>query len=64
MILYIDGTATLTYPKIDAQDQFPYYRDWDLRIDMQLGGSWVGAVQSYSLPVEMEVDWVKYYTFD
>ena len=64
VILYIDGTATLTYPKIDAQDQLPYYRDWDLRIDMQLGGSWVGAVQSYSLPVEMEVDWVKYYTFD
>ncbi len=64
VILHIDGTATLTYPKIDAQDQFPYYRDWDLRIDMQLGGSWVGAVQSYSLPVEMEVDWVKYYTFD
>ena len=64
VILYIAGTATLTYPKIDAQDQFPYYRDWDLRIDMQLGGSWVGAVQSYSLPVEMEVDWVKYYTFD
>lgn len=29
---------------------------------MQLGGAWVGDVDLNDLPVEMEVDWVKYYT--
>ena len=28
---------------------------------MQLGGSWVGTVDPADLPVEMEVDWVRYY---
>jgi len=28
---------------------------------MQLGGSWVGAVDSSDLPVEMEIDWVRFY---
>lgn len=28
---------------------------------MQLGGQWVGEVDPADLPVEMEVDWVKYY---
>ena len=27
---------------------------------MQLGGSWVGAVDPKDLPVEMEVDWVRF----
>jgi hypothetical protein len=28
---------------------------------MQLGGSWVGAVDPEDLPVEMEIDWVRFY---
>ena len=28
---------------------------------MQLGGSWVGAVDPSQLPVTMEIDWVKHY---
>jgi hypothetical protein len=28
---------------------------------MQLGGSWVGKVHAEELPVEMQIDWVKYY---
>ena len=35
----------------------PYY----LLIDMQLGGNWVGAVDPAGLPVEMLVDWVRFY---
>lgn len=58
---HIDGNVTLTYPRNGAEGQFPYYQDWDLRIDMQLQGSWVGKVNPSQLPVEMEVDWVKYY---
>jgi len=30
---------------------------------MQLGGSWVGNVHPEDLPVEMEIDWVRFYRF-
>lgn len=62
IVMYVDGKATLTYPNIGVAGQYPFMQSWDLRIDMQLGGSWVGAVTASQLPVEMEVDWVKYYT--
>lgn len=32
-----------------------------LLLDMQLGGSWVGEVDPSDLPVEMEIDWVRFY---
>lgn len=62
---YIDGKLVLRYPKVNdgARGQFPFYTDWDIRLDMQLGGSWVGNVNSGQLPAEMEVDWVKYYQY-
>lgn len=61
---YIDGRLSLRYPKVDgAQKQFPFFTDWDLRLDMQLGGSWVGDVRADQLPVEMEVEWVRYYQY-
>lgn len=62
---YIDNVMTMSYPKINngADGQFPFYKEWYLIIDMQLGGSWVGNVDASQLPVEMEVDWVKYYTY-
>lgn len=62
---YINNNLTMSYPKIDggADGQFPFYKEWYLIIDMQLGGSWVGSVDSAQLPVEMEVDWVRYYRY-
>lgn len=62
---FIDGKRTLRYPKVNggAQDQFPFFTDWELRLDMQLGGSWAGEVVPAQLPVEMEVDWVRYYQY-
>lgn len=61
---FINGKPTLTYPKVNdgADGQFPFYIPQFLLIDMQLGGAWVGEVDLNDLPVEMEVDWVKYYT--
>ena len=52
-----------TYPRIETDEpgQFPFYCPYYLLIDMQLGGSWVGQVDPKDLPVEMWVDWVKYY---
>ena len=65
MVLRIDGKETLSYPRINngADGQYPYYTDWDLRIDMQLAGSWVGPVNTAELPTEMSVDWVRYYRY-
>ena len=60
---FINDSLTNTYPRIetDKPGQFPFDRDWHLKIDMQLGGSWVGEVDPADLPVEMEVDWVRFY---
>ncbi len=53
----------MTYPRIDyaIDGQFPFDRPYYLLVDMQLGGNWVGSVDPSELPVEMEVDWVRYY---
>lgn len=60
---YINGVNTFNYPRVrgGAEGQFPYYSPMFLIIDMQLGGSWVGEINPADLPVEMEIDWVKYY---
>jgi hypothetical protein len=31
---------------------------------MQLGGSWVGEIKPDDLPVEMWIDWVRFYKKD
>jgi len=60
---YINDTHTLTYPRIetDKEGQYPFNQPFYLLIDMQLGGSWVGSVNPSDLPVEMWIDWVRYY---
>jgi len=54
---------TYTYPRIETEKegQFPFFQPYYLLIDMQLGGSWVGAIDPKELPVEMHIDWVRYY---
>lgn len=63
VVFHINGERTACYPKINdgADGQFPFYIPQYLLIDMQLGGQWVGEVDPADLPVEMEIDWVKYY---
>lgn len=65
LVLHINGVPTLHYlrdPEIPAEEeQFPYYKDVFLLLDMQLGGSWVGDVTAGDLPVKMEIDWVRCY---
>ena len=60
---YVNDVHTFTYPRIQTKEegQFPFNQPFYLLIDMQLGGSWVGAVSPEDLPVEMEVDWVRFY---
>ncbi len=60
---YINREHTFTYPRIetDEKGQFPFNQSYYLLLDMQLGGSWVGKVYPEDLPVEMEIDWVRFY---
>lgn len=64
IVFFVNDKHTFTYPRIktDKEGQFPFDGPFYLLIDMQLGGSWVGAVNPADLPVEMEVDWVRYYS--
>ncbi len=59
--LMVNGNVTMAYPNTGATDQYPYGKDFYLILDMQLGGSWVGSVTGADLPVEMYLDWVKFY---
>ena len=64
VVFYINNKKTFSYPRIktDKEGQFPFDKhNYYLLLDMQLGGSWVGAVEPNDLPVEMEIDWVRFY---
>ena len=57
---YINDYKTLSYPKIDSLDskgQFPFYRDWYLLLSTASRGPF----DTICAPLEMEIDWVKYY---
>ena len=63
LVFNINGKRTLNYPRIetDLEGQFPFDRSYYLMLDMQLGGDWVGEVNPADLPVEMYIDWVRFY---
>ena len=63
LVFSINGARTMNYPRIETnlEGQFPFDRPFYLLLDMQLGGSWVGAVNPNDLPVEMYIDWVRFY---
>lgn len=66
LVFFINNLRTFAYPRIktDKEGQYPFDIPYYLLIDMQLGGSWVGGVDSTDLPVEMQVDWVRHYQKD
>lgn len=63
LVFFINDSKTFTYPRIetDKEGQFPFDYPFYLLIDMQLEGSWVGKANPNELPVEMHIDWVKFY---
>lgn len=65
VVFHVNGIRNHAYPRLpelpDSLGQFPFYKSYYLLVDMQLGGKWVGEVDPADLPVEMEVDWVRYY---
>lgn len=63
LVFFINHQRTFAYPRIetDQEGQFPFNQPFYLLLDMQLGGSWVGGVAPEELPVQMEIDWVRFY---
>ncbi len=66
VVFYVNNKRVFSYPRIrtDKEGQFPYAENEHyLLLDMQLGGDWVGKIDPSQLPVEMEIDWVRFYRF-
>lgn len=66
LVFYVNGKKTFSYARIktDKRDQFPFSEsEHYLLLDMQLGGNWVGRIEDKDLPVEMKIDWVRFYKF-
>jgi beta-glucanase (GH16 family) len=63
LIWSVNGVETFRYPKIACgdPDQWPFEREFFFLLDMQLGGKWVGKVEPSTLPVKMEIDWIRVY---
>ena len=63
LVFSINEKRTFSYPNLnnDKEGQYPFGKPFYLLIDMQLGGNWVGTVNPADVPVEMKVDWVRYY---
>lgn len=66
---YVNGVATFKYPRITTSfaGQYPFDDlEYYLILDMQLGGDdggmGAGPIIDDTLPVEMAIDWVRYYT--
>ena len=63
VVFSVNGHRTFHYPRIetDLEGQFPFDRSFYLMLDMQLGCAWAGEVDVNDLPVEMYIDWVRFY---
>ena len=59
---FVNGKATFSYKKFDDDPaHYPWTAPFYLMLDMQLQGNWVGKVNMDTLPVKMEIDFVKFY---
>ncbi|WP_343701345.1 glycoside hydrolase family 16 protein [Chitinophaga sp.] len=63
LVFTLNGKETFRYPRVQGVDpsQWPYDQPFYVLIDQQLGGNWVGKVDTKQLPVQMVVDWVRVY---
>ena len=64
VVFLVNDEITFRYPKLNpvVKNQYPFTeRNFYLILSAQLGGSWVGAVDSKELPLRMEIDWVRFY---
>ena len=63
LVFFVNGRQSFVYPRVAGVDktQWPYDQPFYILIDQQLGGNWVGPVNTAQLPVDMQIDWVRIY---
>ena len=63
--LFINDICTLNYKRQSELDplQWSFDKQFALYVDMQVGAPWPGEARLEDLPVEMEIDWIRYYEF-
>lgn len=70
---FINDIHTFTYRRmtegpegqiIPTEKQWSFERDWHIKVDMQIGAPWPGEPKLEELPIEMFVDWVRFYAYD
>ena len=60
--MFINDSLTFSYPRIQEEGSVQWHFDvpFFLLLNQILGG-WAGEIDDTELPVQMEVDWVRYY---
>lgn len=61
---YVNYQRTFSYPGVDSllrQGQLPFYRDWFLLLNTNIGANPSLPIDSSALPIQLETDWIKYY---
>ena len=64
LVFLVNQAKTLVYPKVDRigdSEQFPFFKDWFILLNVNLNVGNNDSINLRELPVEMSVDWVKYY---
>ena len=67
LVFYVNGRKTLNYPRFrdGANGQFPFSQhDYFLILDAQLGYDRSPYIDTAKLPVELRIDYVRYYELD
>lgn len=63
LVFFVNQQKTFTYKREPdyGELQFPFNRPYFIILSMQLGGEWVGRVDSTTLPVELNIKSIKHY---
>ena len=67
LVFSVNGRRTMNYPRYrkGANDQFPFSQhDYYLILDAQLGNDGSPSINQSKLPVELRIDYVRYYEVD
>lgn len=64
VVFLTNDVVSYTYPRLAylGESQFPFDKfNYYIILSAQLGGNWVGEINMDDLPVELEVDWIRYF---
>ncbi|MDO5036420.1 MAG: glycoside hydrolase family 16 protein [Porphyromonas sp.] len=68
IVYLVNDQVAFTYPRlphVDKEEQFPYTDlDFYVILSAQHGGDWVGEPNLEVLPLELQIDFVRYYQYE